>query len=347
MTIITNNIASELKSYLSSHSYDKFFVLTDTITNEKCLPLLEEALKGISYTAITIQAGDIHKNIRQVATVWDALSANGASRHSLLISVGGGMVTDLGGFAGATFKRGLHNLYIPTTLMASVDAAIGGKTGVNHNGLKNEIGAFYQPDDVMIDCCFLQTLDPENLLSGYAEMLKHGLISDKNSFYDVLAFDITQLDIKQLNALVGVSVSIKEHIVEKDPTEKGLRKALNFGHTIGHAIESLSFSRNRPLLHGHAVAAGMICELYLSYKICRLPVELLHQVTNYIKTHYPPFDFHRKDYDTLYELMTHDKKNEANRILFTLLSDIGDVHINQEASKQLTFESLDFYRNNK
>ncbi len=348
MVIITKNIVSELSGYLSSHEYDKIFILTDTNTYDKCLPFLEAALMGRDFTSITIEAGDTRKDIKQVSTIWEILSKSGASRNSLLINVGGGMVTDLGGFAGATFKRGLHNLNIPTTLMASVDAAIGGKTGINFNGLKNEIGSFYQPDCVMIDCTFLKTLDRENLLSGYAEMIKHGLINNQKSFDDVLAFDIEpkNLDIERLNDLVSVSVAIKERIVEEDPREMGIRKALNFGHTIGHAFESLSFSRNNPILHGHAVAAGMVSELYLSYKSCNMPVQILRQVTNFTKEHYSPFIFNCDDYDTIYELMTHDKKNEGGHINFTLLGEIGDIHINQEVSRELVLESLDFYREN-
>jgi len=346
MVKITNDIASELKAYLSSHKHDKVFVLTDSCTYEKCLPLLSPALEKYGYMSITIKDGDLNKNLEQVAMVWDELSQNGASRHSLLISLGGGMVTDLGGFAGATFKRGLHNLYIPTTLMASVDAAIGGKTGINYHGLKNEIGAFYQPDQVMIDCRFLKTLDRDNMRSGYAEMIKHGLISDRKTFYDTLNFDIEQPDIKKLTALVGVSVAIKEQYVEADFIEAGLRKALNFGHTVGHAFESLSFSMNQPLLHGHAVAAGLICELYLSYKVCGLSIELLRQAINGIKTHFPPFHFNCDQYETIYALMTHDKKNEDGRINFTLLEDIGRIRLNMEVSQLLTFEALDFYREN-
>jgi len=364
MIILTNNITSELSAYLATHKHDKIFVLSDTHTYEKCLPLLADAFSGNGetpvssytsgngetplspYTTITIKAGDMHKSIEQVRAVWDTLSKGGASRNSLLINVGGGMVTDLGGFAGATFKRGLHLLHIPTTLMAVVDAAVGGKTGINYNGLKNEIGAFYQPDCVMIDCRFLQTLDFENLLSGYAEMIKHGLISDKKSFYDVLTFNIEQPDFTKLNELVGVSIAIKERFVETDPTEQGIRKALNLGHTAGHAFESLSFQREQPVLHGVAVAAGLICELYLSYKVCRLPVELLRQVTNFIKTYYPPVVFSCNEYEKLYELMMHDKKNEDSRIRFTLLGAIGDVRIHQEVSKSFVFESFDFYRDN-
>lgn len=348
MVIITKNIVSTLSAYLSSHDHDKVFVLTDTNTLTKCLPLLMSAPAGRDFTYITIEAGDTHKDIKQVSAIWEVLSTNGASRNSLLINVGGGMVTDLGGFAGATFKRGLHTLNIPTTLMASVDAAVGGKTGINFNGLKNEIGSFYQPDCVMIDCTFLKTLDHDNLLSGYAEMIKHGLISNKISFYDVLAFDIDQkeIDIEALNHLVNASVAVKERIVAEDPREMNIRKALNFGHTIGHAFESLSFARKNPVFHGHAVAAGMVCELYLSYKSCNMPVQILRLVTNFTKEHYPSFIFDCDDYDTIYELMTHDKKNVGGRINFTLLGDIGDIRINQEVNKKLILESFDFYREN-
>ena len=348
MVIITKNIASELESYLSSHKYDKTFVLTDENTRDNCLPLLKTVKAVNEVKQITIKAGDTNKNIEQVSAIWDELSINGASRNSLLINLGGGMITDLGGFAGATFKRGIHNLNIPTTLMASVDAAVGGKTGINFNGLKNEIGSFYHPDCVIIDCVFLKTSDLNNRLSGYAEMIKHGLISDKKVLIDVINFDITNnnIDTEKLNELVKTSVDIKERIVEKDPKESGIRKALNFGHTIGHAFESLSFAKQRPILHGHAVAAGIVCEMYLSHKLCEMPVEHLRLVTNFIKEHYPPFIYSCKDYDTLYELMTHDKKNEGGEIFFTLLSNIGNIHINQIVENNLILESLDFYREN-
>ena len=346
MVILTNNISSEVSAYLSAHKYDRVFVLTDTNTKEQCLPLLDEALNGHDIKVITIEAGDIHKNIHQVTAIWTILSQSGASRHSLLINVGGGMVTDLGGFAGACFKRGIHILQIPTTLMASVDAAVGGKTGINYNGLKNEIGSFYQPDCVMIDCRFLKTLDRANLLSGYAEMIKHGLISDAKSFYDILTFDIEHPDFEKLNELVGVSVAIKERFVEADFKETEQRKALNMGHTVGHAFESLSFSRNRPILHGQAVAGGMICELYLSHKVCELPAERLRQVTNFVKAYYTPFTFNCDEYETIYELMTHDKKNKDGHIRFALLGDIGDVRIDQTVDKALVLESFDFYREN-
>jgi len=346
MVIITQNITQELNTYLSSHKYDKIFVLTDTNTVDKCLPLFADAFQGMDHQTITIEEGDINKNIRQVCAVWDVLSQNGASRHSLLINAGGGMVTDLGGFAGATFKRGLHTLNIPTTLMASVDAAVGGKTGINYHGLKNEIGSFYQPDCVMVDCIFLKTLDRDNLLSGYAEMIKHGLISEQKVYYETLTFDVEHPDFEKLSESVGTSIAIKERFVKADFQEKGIRKALNLGHTVGHAFESLSIAKNRPVLHGLAIAAGLVCELYLSHKACNMPVDLLRQATNFVKTHYPPLFFGCNDYETIFEIMRHDKKNEDNRILFTLLGGIGDVRINQEVNKPLTLESFDLYREN-
>ena len=348
MVIITKDIATEIEHFTASHKFDKVYVLTDANTRKHCLPLLQKAKVIADATYITIEAGDMNKSIEQVSTVWEALSQSGASRNSLLINVGGGMVTDLGGFAGATFKRGLHTLNIPTTLMASVDAAIGGKTGFNFNGLKNEIGSFYQPVAVLIDCTFLHTLDHDNILSGYVEMIKHGLISNTENLNKILSFDIEneKIDTDSLNSLVETSVAVKERIVTEDPKEQGIRKALNFGHTVGHAIESLSFKKKHPLLHGHAVAAGLVSELYLSHKQCGMPLDTMRSAVNYIKSAYPAFGFKCDDYDMLYELMTHDKKNEGGHINFTLLGNVGDIRINQELSKELVLESLDFYREN-
>jgi 3-dehydroquinate synthase len=346
MVTITKNIADELEKYLTSNTYDRIYVLTDENTQRECLPLLQAVLNQYNAQVITIDAGDVNKDIRQVAVVWETLSKSGASRKSLLINLGGGMITDLGGFAGATFKRGIHTLNIPTTLMSSVDAAIGGKTGVNFNGLKNEIGAFYMPDCVIIDCCFLRTLDGANLLSGYAEMIKHGLISEAAILNDTLKFEplIPSLDIAELSRMVEQSVAVKARIVAEDPKEQGIRKALNFGHTVGHAIESLSFAQRQPLLHGHAVAVGIVCELYLSYRLCGFPSSLMTQVVHYIKQYYPPYFFTCNDYETLFELMTHDKKNHDGNIRFALLSGVGAVHLDITAEKEQIYDALDFYR---
>lgn len=323
--------------------HDKTFLLSDETTAEKCVPIVREA-GGLGDTYnIIIGATDANKNLEAMSHVWSELSGRGATRHSLLINVGGGMITDLGGFAASTFKRGINFINIPTTLLAMVDASVGGKTGINFGGLKNEIGVFSNAKSVIIDTTFLKTMDDENMLSGYAEMLKHGLISHKAMWNELVGFDIHEPDLKQLQRMVGESVAVKEKVVEQDPTEKSIRKALNLGHTVGHAFESLAL-RRKPILHGYAVAYGLICELFLSQAKTGFPLATLRQAAGYINLHYGKMPIGCDDYEALFELMTHDKKNSSGVINFTLLGDIGDIRINQTASKEDIFEALDFYR---
>ena len=253
------------------------------------------------------------------------------------------MVTDLGGFAASTFKRGINYINIPTTLLSMVDASVGGKTGINFNGLKNEIGVFNNASTVILDTQFLKTLDEENICSGYAEMLKHGLISNEQMWASLLGFDLEHPNLQQLRGMVADSVAVKERIVTEDPTEKGIRKALNLGHTVGHAFESLALTR-KPVLHGYAVAWGLICELYLSVIKTGFPTDKMRQTVSFIKEHYGKMTITCDDYPTLLELMTHDKKNVAGTINFTLLGGIGDIRINQTATKEEIYEALDFYR---
>ena len=253
------------------------------------------------------------------------------------------MVTDLGGFAASTFKRGINYINIPTTLLSMVDASVGGKTGINFMGLKNEIGVFNNARTVILDTHFLKTLDAENILSGYAEMLKHGLISNEEMWAELMNFDLEQPDLGKLSGMVARSVAVKERIVTEDPTEKGIRKALNLGHTAGHAFESLALQR-KPVLHGYAVAWGLVCELYLSCVKTGFPTDKMRQTVSFIKEHYGKMDITCDDYPTLLELMTHDKKNVAGVINFTLLGGIGDIRINQTATKEEIYEALDFYR---
>lgn len=253
------------------------------------------------------------------------------------------MVTDLGGFAASTFKRGINYINIPTTLLAMVDASVGGKTGINFRGLKNEIGVFNNASSVILHTPFLRTLDSENILSGYAEMLKHGLISNEQMWAELLNFNLETLDFAKLQRMLADSVAVKQRIVTEDPTEKGIRKALNLGHTVGHAFESYALEHT-PVLHGYAVAWGLVCELYLSAVKTGFPTDKMHQTVNFIKEHYGKMNITCDDYPTLLELMTHDKKNVAGIINFTLLGGIGDIRINQTASKQDIYEALDFYR---
>ena len=342
--IICQNLNEDLQTAIQNCPHDKLFILVDEHTRELCLPLISgfDCLKNAHI--ISIGPEDIYKNLETLAHVWKELGDQGATRHSLMINLGGGMVTDLGGFAASTFKRGIQYINIPTTLLAMVDASVGGKTGINFNGLKNEIGVFSPAEYVLIDTTFLKSLDTHNLLSGYAEMLKHGIISTTEHWAELLNFDMSQIDYQALQQLVAHSVSIKEDIVAKDPFEKNIRKALNLGHTIGHAFESLALENNRPVLHGYAVAWGIICELYFSHTRVGFPKDKLRQTIQFIKDNYGVLTFDCKQYDRLYEFMTHDKKNSAGIINFTLMGEIGDIRINQSANKEEILDILDFYR---
>ena len=344
--VISSNLEESLKAAIEKCPYDKLFVLTDETTHRLCFPLIAEMDCMKDATEIVIGATDACKTLDTLAYVWTKLGEGGGTRHSLMVNLGGGMVTDLGGFAASTFKRGINYINIPTTLLAMVDASVGGKTGINFGGLKNEIGVFNAASTVILDTTFLSTLDNENLCSGYAEMLKHGLISTTENWAELLNFEIQNADLKVLQKMVATSVAIKERIVEEDPHEKGIRKALNLGHTVGHAFESMALAKGTPRLHGYAVAWGMVCELYLSTVKTNFPKDKLRQTISYIKENYGTFNINCNDYERLYEYMTHDKKNTSGIINFTLLGEVGDIHINQTATKEEIFEMLDFYREN-
>jgi 3-dehydroquinate synthase len=335
-------IEKDLARILYELDYDGLFLLTDENTYKFCFPLIEKLPEIRSAKKYCIAPGDKHKNPETLAAVWKFLSENGANRKSLVINLGGGMLTDLGGFAAATFKRGIRFMNVPTTLLGAVDAAVGGKTGINFNGLKNEIGAFAPAVAVLIDARFFQTLDRANLLSGYAEMLKHALLSSEQALYELFRFDLENPDYSKLNDLLFESVLVKERIVKEDPTEKGVRKALNLGHTFGHAFESLSYELNSPVLHGHAVAWGIVCELYLSFVKLEFDKKILMNVARFIKENYGVFNFDCVQYQRLYELMLHDKKNEQANIHFSLLKSIGEIAINQTAGQAEIDEALDF-----
>ena len=344
--IIADNLERCLDEAIGKAEHDRLFILTDTTTKQLCWPVVQDYAIMKDAIMITIQPTDEAKTLETLATVWTSLQKGGATRHSLMINLGGGMVTDLGGFAASTFKRGMAYINIPTTLLSQVDASVGGKTGINFGGLKNEIGVFNCASSVILSSTFLRTLDTENMLSGYAEMLKHGLLSSKENWAELLTFDITAPDYATLQNLVAKSVAIKEQIVKEDPTEKGIRKALNLGHTAGHAIESLALKEGRTILHGYAVAWGLLMELYLSARKCGFPAKEMHQMEAYIKEHYGKFLYECKHYETLYNFMSHDKKNQGGNINFTLLGGIGDIRINQTASQDEIEEMLDYYREN-
>ena len=387
--VMSQNLEKVLTAAVADCEKDRLFILTDETTKALCLPVVEGfgCLKGAQ--TITIGATDTHKTLDSLSHVWEALGEGGATRHSLLINLGGGMVTDLGGFAASTFKRGINYINIPTTLLSMVDASVGGKTGINFRGLKNEIGVFNNAATVILDTQFLKTLDAENILSGYAEMLKHGLIDSESHWGELVSFDFEQNSEErignseerignseerignseerignseerignseerivnseeswwmELQRMVEKSVNVKQRIVTEDPTEQGIRKALNLGHTAGHAFESFAL-KHQPILHGYAVAYGLVCELYLSCIKTGFPSDKMHQTVNFIHEHYGKMSITCDDYPQLMELMTHDKKNVAGIINFTLLGGIGDIRINQTATKDEIYEALDFYR---
>ena len=348
--IISNDLQKALSDAIAECPHDKLFVLVDETTHQLCLPVIAGFDCMQEAQCIVIGATDTHKTLDTLSHVWAELQRMGATRHSLLINLGGGMVTDLGGFAASTFKRGLAYINIPTTLLSMVDASVGGKTGINFGGLKNEIGVFNNANSVILDTIFLKTMDQENILSGYAEMLKHGLISEEKMWAELLNFNLDHPDgqdnlefLVQLGRMLADSVAVKQRIVTEDPTEHGIRKALNLGHTAGHAFESLALER-KPILHGYAVAYGLVVELYLCCVKTGFPQNKMRQTVAFIKEHYGRMPITCDDYPKLIELMHHDKKNVGTDINFTLLGGIGDIRINQTATEEDIKEALDFYR---
>ena len=342
--LYTHDIVPTLDACLRDKKYDRIFLLDDTVTHVHCLPLLSTWVEERGVQVLTMEAGDVAKNLDTLSSIWQQLTEKGASRHSLLINLGGGVVTDLGGFAAATFKRGIDFINIPTTLLSMVDAAVGGKTGINFAGLKNEIGAFRSAVDVIVDTTFLRTLDNENICSGYAEMLKHALLHNAAMWAEHLEQDLQHPDYEALARLVQQSIEVKERIVGEDPHEKGLRKALNLGHTFGHAFESLALSQGRPVLHGYAVAWGIVCELYLSSVLLGFPSAHFHPTVRFVRQTYGQFSFTCKDYDRLLDYIRHDKKNVGGQVNFTLLAGIGQIRLDCHANRDLICEAFDLLR---
>jgi len=340
--IFFDDSLSALNRFIQEHSYSKILVLTDRNTSEHCLPILQQAIPGWDgYDVIEVDPGEENKNIDFCVGIWRMMLDFGADRQSLLINLGGGVVTDMGGFAASTFKRGIDFIQVPTTLLAQVDASVGGKTGIDLGNVKNIVGTFAQPKAVFIASTFLKTLDRRQLVSGFAEVIKHGLIADRAFYETVRGLQAEQVSLSHIRH----SVAIKNNVVTQDPMEKGLRKILNFGHTIGHALEGYSLANDRnPLLHGEAIAAGMICEAYLAHRLNGLSEEELNDIILTFRSHYPDYTFGGEIYPDLLELMKNDKKNAGKQIGFALLSAIGQCSIDVFVEEPLILESLDFYR---
>ncbi|CAL2083045.1 3-dehydroquinate synthase [Tenacibaculum sp. 190524A02b] len=331
----------ELAGLITERNYSSIFILVDDNTMECCYPRFMQLLatdKPIEVIQIT--PGEIHKNIETCVGVWNAMTELGADRHSLLITLGGGVITDLGGFVASTFKRGIDFVNIPTTLLSMVDASVGGKTGVDLGVLKNQIGVFANPELIVIDAEYLHTVTPREIRSGTAEIIKYGMTHDINLFNQIK--DNPDLNIVDL---IHRSIEIKNEVVLEDPKEKGLRKVLNWGHTIGHGVESyfLESDHKESLTHGEAIAIGMVCEAYISSKTLNFPTEQVQEIKDAIITIYGKATFENEDYDPILNLMKHDKKNVGGEINFVLLNNYEDFKIDCKVSKELILESLAFY----
>lgn len=336
--VFTRNASAELRRILTDVASPDIFVLVDNNSRNYCLERLNIGYVPAEHI-ITIPEGEHNKTVESVVDIWQSLSALGARRNSVLVNIGGGLITDIGGFAASCFKRGIRCINIPSTLLAQVDASVGGKTGINFNDLKNEIGTFTIPEEVIIDNIFLATLPERQVLSGFAEMLKHALLADEDHLAEAMQVDLSKVADEDFFELIKKSVAVKAAIVQSDPREKGLRKALNFGHTVGHAIESIAIRKNLEIYHGDAVAYGMIAELYLSVKLLGFDEKHYEAVRKFIRGKYPVY--HPVDEpEELYELMLHDKKNEHDGVNFTLLRRPGEVVIDQYCSRKEIIEAL-------
>ncbi len=322
----------------------KLFILVDENTLEFCLPTLIGKVPMLkSAEVIEISSGEESKQIEICTQLWRVLTELGADRSSVIVNLGGGVVSDVGGFIAGTFKRGIRYFNVPTSLLAQVDASIGGKVGVNLDDLKNEIGLFNNPERVFVDPSFLTTLPRVELLSGFAEMIKHGLVCDVvywENLKEVSFFNLESLDLSILH-----SIKIKNEIVGSDPFESGRRKVLNFGHTIGHAVESNSFEGDsRVLLHGEAVAIGMVCEAFISHKRSLLSKDELTNISSFIFSHYRRIDIDELKYHRIIELVKHDKKNIDGEINMTLLDGIGNAIVDQKVGVDQIIEALNYYQ---
>ena len=342
----SENAYLQLNNFLAGSNHSAVFVLVDTNTHNHCLSAFLEKLEtSKTIEVIEMDAGEEYKNIETCTGIWNALSELGADRKALMINLGGGVVTDLGGFVAGTFKRGIEFINVPTSLLSMVDASVGGKTGVDLGNLKNQIGVITQPEMVLIDTQYLSSLPANEMRSGLAEILKHGLIADKE--YWKKATELQKLTLEDLDELIAESVEIKTRVVIQDPTEQNIRKTLNFGHTLGHAIESyfLSHPKKETLLHGEAIAIGMIMALFISTKLSSFPEADLKQITDKLLDLFQKVKITEKDFEKIIELLKFDKKNTHGRVNFVLLKEIGNPVIDCEVPNDLILEALEYYKN--
>lgn len=327
---------NKIEKVLSSIPHTKLFVLVDDETEKHCYPVLKPYLK--THQLISVKNGELNKTLETCNFIWQELTKHEADRNALLINLGGGVITDMGGFCAATYKRGINFINIPTTLLAQVDASVGGKTGIDFNGYKNHIGIFAEPIAVIIDTIFHKTLENRQLASGFAEMLKHGLIADKLHWDLLVKNGYETIDI----ALIKHSVTIKEKVVKADPNEKGLRKVLNFGHTIGHAIESFALTNDISLLHGEAIGIGMIAETFISQEKGYITMEQQREIEELLRGIYTIPNIKKVSYNEIMRLCKQDKKNQNGMINMSLLENPGQANFNIPVNDELLEKALNY-----
>ncbi len=336
---LDKNGYSKLFDFIKSQNYSKIFILLDTNTKNLCLNVFINQINKLNYKTIVSKAGEENKNIESCVFLWNKLSEFKADRKSIIINLGGGVVGDMGGFIASTFKRGIDFVNIPTTLLSMVDASIGGKTGVDLGVLKNQIGTFYDPKMVIVDPLYLETLSDSELASGYAEIFKHSIISKTNNFNSLISKNI---DFKNIN-LIKESIDIKNNIVLIDKKENKERKALNYGHTLGHAIESYFLKSEKQLLHGEAISIGIVLASFISVKKAGLSKDILEKIKNHILKIYKKISFFDNDIEEIIKLLVHDKKNSHERINFVLIKNIGIPVYDIEVNNNLIIEAFKYY----
>lgn len=345
--ICTNEVGDAIDVLVADFGNPDVVLISDTGVAQAVLPVLVNDSKAVaSAKRIIVGEGDDNKNLDSLASIWQQLSDCEATRHTVVINLGGGMIGDMGGFAAATFKRGMRCINVPTTLLAAVDASVGGKTAINFNGVKNQIGTFAEPVASIISTIFFNTLPQQQILSGYAEMLKHALLESDEMLSKLLAYSPVYpvFDSEAMLPLLRESVAVKARIAGADLTEQGIRKALNLGHTAGHAFESMAMARKSPVPHGYAVAWGLVVELVLSHMLVGFPSDMLHKFAAYIRTNYGAFAINCKDYPALLAYMRQDKKNTSpDSINFTLLPSVGNPEIDRTATPDQIKAALDIY----
>lgn len=342
MTVKIAPISESLATFFAQNDYSHIAILVDEFTNKYCLPIIQDLLPS-NFTKILIKSGEHHKNLTTCEQVWDRMTKANMDRHSLLVNLGGGVIGDLGGFCASTYKRGIDFIQIPTTLLAQVDASVGGKLGIDFHGLKNHIGVFQLPKCVFIDPKFIDTLSIQQKKSGFAEIIKHCLIRDEKEWSTIRQQSFEELD---LSKLIAHSVAIKEAVVLEDPKEAGLRKILNFGHTLGHAIETYLLDKGkRKILHGEAIAIGMIVEGFISHQRDLISLQELEEIESYLFENYGRVKLHAEEISKIIALTTQDKKNKGKEIRFSLLTGIGDCGYDIPVSASEMKKAIQYYLN--